>query len=131
MNSFANLNATNFLVTIPGASLSFLMTDGKTKVLQRPEIRALDDEKATLKIGDRVPIATGSFQPGGGGVSPLVNTQFQYLDVGVNIDITPHVHSNREVTLKMVLEISSVTGVQNIGGISQPTIGQRRIEHEA
>ena len=131
LNSFANLNATNFLVTIPGASLSFLMIDGKTKVLQRPEIRALDDEKATLKIGDRVPIATGSFQPGGGGVSPLVNTQFQYLDVGVNIDITPHVHSNREVTLKMVLEISSVTGVQNIGGISQPTIGQRRIEHEA
>ena len=131
LNSFANLNATNFLVTIPGATLSFLMTDGSAKVLQRPEIRALDDEKATLKIGDRVPIATGSFQPGGVGVSPLVNTQFQYLDVGVNIDITPHVHSNREVTLKMVLEISSVTGVQNIGGINQPTIGQRRIEHEA
>src|SRR5438270_4405021 len=131
LNSFAALNATNFLVTIPGGSLSFLMTDGNTKVLQRPEIRALDDEKATLKIGDRVPIATGSFQPGGGGISPLVNTQFQYLDVGVNIDITPHIHSNREVTLKMVLEVSSVTGSQNIGGINQPTIGQRRIEHES
>jgi general secretion pathway protein D len=59
-----------------------------------------------------------------------VNTQFQYLDVGVNIDITPHVHSDHEVTLKMVLEISSVTGSQNIGGINQPVIGQRRIEHE-
>jgi general secretion pathway protein D len=79
-----------------------------------------------------VPIATGSFASGigGGGVSPLVNTQFQYLDVGVNIDITPHIHSNHEVTLKMVLEISSVTGTQNIGGINQPVIGQRRIEHE-
>jgi general secretion pathway protein D len=88
----------------------------------------MDSEKASLKIGDRVPIATGSFQSGLGG---SVNTQFQYLDVGVNIDITPYVHSNNEVTLKMSLEISSVAGVQNIGGFNQPTIGQRRIEHEA
>lgn len=59
-----------------------------------------------------------------------MNTQFQYLDVGVNIDMTPHIHSDHEVTLKMVLEISSVNGSQNIGGINQPVIGQRRIEHE-
>jgi general secretion pathway protein D len=104
------------------------MTDSNTKVLQRPEIRSMDSEKGSLKIGDRIPIATGSFQ---GGVSTLVNTQFQYIDVGVNVDITPYVHSEKEVTLKMSLEISSVTGVQNIGGINQPTIGQRRIEHEA
>jgi general secretion pathway protein D len=108
------------------------MSDTNTKVLQNPQIRVLDQGRASLKIGDRVPIATGSFTPGvgGGSISPLVNTQFQYLDVGVNIDITPHVHSNHEVTLKMSLEVSSVTGNQNIGGINQPTIGQRRIEHE-
>jgi general secretion pathway protein D len=128
LDALATINATNFFISIPGGSLSFLMTDSNTKVLQRPEIRAMDSEKGSLKIGDRIPIATGSFQ---GGVSPLVNTQFQYLDVGVNVDITPYVHSDREVTLKMSLEISSVTGVQNIGGINQPTIGQRRIEHEA
>ena len=130
-----SLNGRDFQMAVPGGSFSFLMSDDNTKVLQNPEIRALDQEKATLKIGDRIPIATGSFQAGGGvsggGISPLVNTQFQYLDVGVNIDITPHIHSNREVTLKMVLEVSSVTGVQNIGGINQPTIGQRRIEHES
>jgi general secretion pathway protein D len=106
------------------------MSDSNTKLIQNPEIRALDNQKATLKIGDRVPIATGSFAGTAGGVNPLVNTQFQYLDVGVNIDITPHVHSENEVTLKMVLEISSVTGQQNLGGVSQPIIGQRRIEHE-
>jgi general secretion pathway protein D len=60
-----------------------------------------------------------------------VNTQFQYLDVGVNVDITPFIHADHSVTLKMSLEISSVSGVQNIGGFNQPTIGQRRIEHEA
>ena len=77
-------------------------------------------------------MATGSFQPGIGGVgiNPLVNTQFQYLDVGVNINITPKVHAGREVTLKDPMDISSVTGQSNIGGISQPIIGQRKIEHE-
>ena len=129
-NNLGSLTATNFAVSIPGATFSFLMSDSNTKLIQNPEIRALDNEKATLKIGDRVPIATGSFAGTQGGVSPLVNTQFQYLDVGVNIDITPHVHSDNEVTLKMVLEISSVTGQQNLGGVSQPIIGQRRIEHE-
>src|SRR5204862_1944558 len=58
------------------------------------------------------------------------NTQFQYLDVGVNIDITPRVHAAREVTLKISMDISNVTGQSNIGGISQPIIGQRKIEHE-
>jgi general secretion pathway protein D len=123
----------NFAFGVSGGSFTFLATDSNTKLLQNPEIRALNDQKATLRIGDRVPIATGSFQPGmvgGGGVSPLVSTQFQYLDVGVNIDITPHIHSDREVTLKMTLEISSVTGSESIGGITQPIIGQRRIDHE-
>ena len=48
----------------------------------------------------------------------------------MNIDITPRVHAGREVTLKVSLDISSVTGNSNIGGISQPVIGQRKIEHE-
>jgi general secretion pathway protein D len=130
-NNLLKVNGNNFQVSFPGASLSFLMSDSNTKLLQNPEIRALDNEKATLKIGDRVPVATGSFGAGGGfGGSALVNTQFQYLDVGVNIDITPHVHSDGDVTLKMTLEVSAVSGTQNIGGISQPIIGQRRIEHE-
>src|SRR5580658_6825663 len=132
LNSLANINATNFQVTIPSANLSTLMGDSDTKLIQNPQVRALDGQKATLKIGERVPVATGSFQPGIGGVgiNPLVNTQFQYLDVGVNIEITPHVHQGGEVTLKLVMEISSVTGQASIGGISQPIIGQRKIEHE-
>jgi general secretion pathway protein D len=132
LNTLGNLNATDFQVTIPSANLSAVMGDTDTKMLQNPQVRALDNQKATLKIGERVPVATGSFQPGIGGVgiNPLVNTQFQYLDVGVNIDITPHVHGDREVTLKISMEISSVVGQSSIGGISQPIIGQRKIEHE-
>jgi general secretion pathway protein D len=132
LNRLPNLKATDFVVTIPGVTANFLFNDAASKVIQNPQIRALDGQKASLKIGDRVPVATGSFQPGIGGVgiNPLVNTQFQYIDVGVNIDITPRVHAGREVTLKLMLDISSVTSRVNIGGIDQPVIGQRKIEHE-
>ena len=132
LNTLAYLNATDFQVTIPQATATALMTDSDTKVIQSPQIRALDGQKATLKIGDRVPVATGSFQPGIGGVgiNPLVNTQFQYLDVGVNIDITPRVHAGREVSLKMTMDVSDVDSYVSIGGISQPVIGQRKIENE-
>jgi general secretion pathway protein D len=132
LNTLANLNATDFQVTIPPATASALLSDSNTKIIQNPQIRALDGQKATLKIGDRVPVATGSFQPGIGGVgiNPLVNTQFQYLDVGVNIDITPRVHAGREISLKMTLDVSAVTSHVSIGGIDQPVIGQRKIEHE-
>jgi general secretion pathway protein D len=132
LNTLANLNATDFQVTIPQATATALLSDSNTRLIQNPQIRALDGQKATLKIGDRVPVATGSFQPGIGGVgiNPLVNTQFQYLDVGVNIDITPRVHAGREITLKMTLDISAVTNYADIGGIKQPVIGQRKIEHE-
>jgi general secretion pathway protein D len=132
LNTIANLNATDFQVTIPQATATALLSDTNTKIVQNPQIRALDGQKATLKIGDRVPVATGSFQPGIGGVgiNPLVNTQFQYLDVGVNIDITPRVHAGGEVSLKLSLDVSAVTSHVSIGGIDQPVIGQRKIEHE-
>jgi general secretion pathway protein D len=130
--NIGSLSGTSWAVPIPGGSFSLLMSDNTGKVLQRPQLRALDNAHAILKVGDRIPIATGSFAAGigGGGISPLVNTQFTYVDVGVQIDITPHIHSDHEVTLKMVLEVTSLDGVSNLGGISQPKIGQRRIEHE-
>ncbi len=132
LNQFANLTANDFLVTIPQATANFVFSNSGTKIIQSPRIRASDNQKASLKIGDRVPVATGSFQPGIGGVgiNPLVNTQFQYIDVGVNVDITPQVHANREVSMKVTIDVSAVTSQVNIGGIQQPVIGQRKIEHE-
>ena len=132
LNQFNNLNATDFLVTIPPATANFMFSNADTKIIQSPQVRASDGQKASLKIGDRVPVATGSFQPGIGGVgiNPLVNTQFQYIDVGVNVDITPQVHANREISMKVTIDVSAVTSQVNIGGIQQPVIGQRKIEHE-
>ncbi len=129
LNRLGNLASSDFSLILPGANLNALLSDSNTKILQRPQIRASDGQQATLRIGDRVPIATGAFQPTLGGVG-AVQTQFQYIDVGVNLDITPKVHANREITLKVRIEISAVTSEVDIGGIQQPIIGQRVIEHD-
>jgi general secretion pathway protein D len=54
-----------------------------------------------------------------------VNTQFTYLDVGVEIEITPIVHYDRDVTLKIKIVSSQENGSTNIGGITEPIISQR------
>src|SRR5205823_5042853 len=100
--------------------------------------RSVDGQIAHLRIGQRIPVATGSFQAGvgvgatggAGFVNPLVNTQFTYLDVGVNVDITPRVHPDHDVSLRLLVEITSHTSDVAIGGITQPVISQRKIEHE-
>ena len=138
LQQLTHLNQSDVVLTLPGATANFVLTDSATKIIDNPEIRAIDGQPAKLRVGDRVPVATGSFQAGvgvgstagAGFVNPLVNTQFQYIDVGVNVDITPHVHANREISLKVSVEVSSVTGQATIGGIQQPIISQRKIEHE-
>ncbi len=129
-----HFGAADYNVTLPGATANFLLTDTATKIIQNPEIRSIDGQPAKLNVGSRVPIATGSFQAGVGvgttSVNPLVNTQFTYLDVGVNVNITPRVHPNHEVSLKVSIEVSQVNSFQTIGGIQQPVIGQRKIEHD-
>jgi general secretion pathway protein D len=59
-----------------------------------------------------------------------VNTQFTYIDVGVNVDLTPHIHDNGELDLHVEVEISSVDNHVNLGGIDQPVIGQRKVTHD-
>jgi general secretion pathway protein D len=51
--------------------------------------------------------------------------------VGVNLDITPTVHQNDEITLKVRVEVSAVTSTaQPVPGVNQPVIGQRVIDHD-
>jgi general secretion pathway protein D len=140
LSQLRSVGTGDYSITLPSATATALLTDSQTRIIDDPEIRMVDGQDAKLRIGDRVPVATGSFQAGvgvgatgagGSIVNPLVNTQFQYLDVGVIVDVTPRIHSdNREVSLKLSVEVSSVTGQQNIGGISQPVISTRKIEHD-
>jgi general secretion pathway protein D len=138
LQQLGHLTGADYAVTLPSFTATALVNDSTTKIIQNPEVRSVDGQPAKLRIGDKVPIATGSFQAGvgvggtagTGFVNPLVNTQFQYQDVGVNIDMTPRIHPNHEVSMKLSVEVSSVTGQQPIGGITQPIISQRKLEHE-
>ncbi len=130
LNSLAHLNANDISVTIGNATANLLLTDSSTRILQNPRIRASDGQEASLKIGEKLPVATGSYQTGAATaiVSSLVNTQFQYLDIGVNITVKPTVHYDRDVTLKLKIEVSSQNGTSNLGGINEPIITQRTVD---
>jgi general secretion pathway protein D len=136
LSQLKNLGTSDFALTLPGATANAILTDDRTKIIQDPELRVTDGQKATLKIGSKVPVATGSFQAGvgvgvtgsSGVVNPLVNTQFQYIDVGVNIEVTPRVHPDGDISLKGTVDVSQITGTSNIGGINQPVIGQKKTE---
>jgi general secretion pathway protein D len=130
LNSLAHLNANNFAVSIGPGTLNALLTDADTRILQNPSIRATDGQRATMKIGQRIPIATGSYNAGvSTGVASIgVQTQFTYIDIGVNIDMTPTVHYDREVTLKMKIEVLSQANTVTISGVQEPIIGQRSSE---
>jgi general secretion pathway protein D len=140
LSALSHVGTGDYSITLPGATATALLTDSQTRIIDDPQIRMVDGQDAKLRIGDRVPVATGSFQAGvgvgatgagGSIVNPLVNTQFQYIDVGVIVDVTPRIHAeNREVSLKLSVEVSSVTNHQNIGGIEQPVISTRKIEHD-
>ncbi len=129
LKQLTHLNQNDVVFTLPGATANFVLTDTSTKIIQNPELRAIDGQSAKLKIGDRMPVATGSFQAGvgvgstggAGFVNPLVNTQFQYIDVGVNLDITPHVHPNHDVSMKVSVEVSAVTGSPALAASRNPS----------
>lgn len=130
LNTLANANATNFAVAITGGTVNALLSDSDTRVLQNPRIRATDGQRATLKIGSKIPVATGSYNAGvSAGIASLgVQTQFQYLDVGVNIDMTPTVHYDREISLKMKIEVSTQSNTVTISGVQEPVFSQRSAE---
>src|SRR2546429_105498 len=138
LNQLRNLTGNAYAVTLPSLTANAVLSDTNTRIIQNPEVRSVDGQTAKLRIGDRIPIATGSFQAGvgvgstggAGFVNPLGNTQITYLGVGVDIDLTPRVHPNRDVSLKLKVEVSSHTDNVAIGGITQPVISQRVIEHD-
>ena len=138
LNQLKGLSTADYSLTLPSATATALLTDSTTHIIDDPQIRITDGQDAKLSIGERVPIATGSFQAGvgvggtgaAGLVNPLVNTQFQYLDVGVIVDVTPRVHpEDNDVSLKLSIEVSSLAGTDSIGGINQPVISTNKIEH--
>ncbi|HEV2383176.1 MAG TPA: hypothetical protein VG206_25705 [Terriglobia bacterium] len=135
----ATFSAANYALVLPSATANALLSDATTRVLENPEVRSVDGGTAKLKIGSRIPYATGSFLPSftgstgstGGGLGLLASTQFQYQDIGVNMEITPHLTATGEVALHAKVEILTQQGAETLGGgLSEPIFGQRSVEHD-
>lgn len=117
-----------YSITIGQAAADFLLTDSNTRILQNPRLRALDGQQASLKLGERLPVATGSYTYATGSTSAAAETQFQYLDVGVNVEMTPQIHPDRDVTLKLTVDVSSENGTENLDGVDEPIISQQKAQ---
>ncbi len=136
-----HIGLNDYGLVVPSAIANAVLNDSTTRIMQNPEVRVTDGETATLRIGSRIPYATGSFLPslgvggatGGqsGGFGGLIaSTQFQFQDVGVNVDLTPHLLPSGEIAIHAKIEISSVQPSVSIAGVNEPTFGQRQIEHD-
>jgi general secretion pathway protein D len=120
----------SFGFNIPSVVLTFIKDNTDAELLAKPQLRIAEGQKAQLLIGDKVPIPVTSFNTStinGSNVVPI--TSFQYQDIGIKIEVEPRVHHNKEVTLKLMTEVSNLNGAVpgGNGGQPQPIIGTRTI----
>ena len=117
------INNANF----PGgvqAVLRLLDTYGNTKVVANPRLAALDNQKATIKAGDRIPVNQQTAV--GGTTNGFVTTTSQYIDTGVLLQVTPHMNSGGLVTLEVQAEVSNPGIPANPG--DAPPINTRSVQ---
>ncbi len=130
LDQIKDISRGNWFINIPSVVINLAISSGNAEVLAQPQLRITEGEKASLLIGDRVPIPVTSFNTGyqgaPGSVTPI--TSFQYQDIGIKIDVEPRVHHNREVTLKLTVEVSNLGEEVSVGpNQTAVTIGTRTI----
>ena len=110
---FDNLNSSLIRVNLPNPllTLNFGRTDGVVNLLANPRIRVKNREKAKIHVGDRVPVITSTAGAAGNFVSQSVS----YLDVGLKLEVEPNITLDDEVSIKVQLEVSSITREINSG----------------
>jgi general secretion pathway protein D len=126
LRSLRNLTQADVLISgVPALYYRLLKTDTNTRTLANPHLRTVDSTLAQAKFGERVPIPTSRVVPlFQGGADQQVIENVAYENIGVNIDITPRVHANNDVTLQVKVSLSSVSGT---GFSGYPTFGNREI----
>ncbi|HVT45712.1 MAG TPA: secretin N-terminal domain-containing protein [Thermoanaerobaculia bacterium] len=130
IDQFRDLGPFSWTLNVPSILYGFLKTSTDAQLLAKPQLRISEGEKASLHIGQRIPVPVSTFtsaSPGTGNTFAPV-TSFQYQDVGIKISIEPRVHHNREVTLKLTVEVSNLAGFATGTSPPQPIIGTRTIE---
>jgi general secretion pathway protein D len=126
LRDLLTINQGDILLTnLPALYYRLLKTDSATRTLANPQLRTSEAIAAQARFGERVPVPVTTFAPiAAGGVNQQPITSFTYENIGVNIDITPRMHHNDDVTLALKIEVSSLSGT-GFGGL--PTFGNRSI----
>jgi general secretion pathway protein D len=118
----SSLNVSDFVVSIPSTVLvRFLQNEDTGRLLANPRLRAAEGKKTSLRIGTEVPIPVTTFtstQAGSSTFAPA--TSFNYKNVGVNLEITPRVNPNGDISLEMDAEFSSIGADRNVGTGANP-----------
>jgi general secretion pathway protein D len=107
-----------------------MLNDVSTKILDRPQVRATDNGKAVLKVGQKIPYVSGSLNSAVAtpGSIPYATTQFQQIEVGVDVELQPHINGPQDISMHVKVEISNEAGQVNIAGVLQPIINQEANE---
>ncbi len=117
----------NFEINLPTAYLQFLESDSDTKIIAQPRLRGVGGQNIEYLVGQRVPIVNSQVVPiaaGGIGTQPITN--FTLQEIGINLKIKPRIHFEKEVTLEIDVEISSIAGT-GVAGI--PIIATRKVKN--
>jgi len=128
LNTLRGINSANLVFTIPSIAYNLVKSVGNTETLANPELRISEGEKATLHIGQRVPVPVTTFTTGvqNGTLGSLPATSFQYQDIGIKVSMEPRVHHNGEVTLKLTVEVSDIAAAATAD--APPSFNTRTIE---
>lgn len=114
-----------FIANLPSLFVRMLESHSNTRILANPQLRTSDGVTAEARFGERVPVPVTTFTPiAAGGISQQPITSFNYENIGVNIEITPRIHHNDEVSLTLRIEISNISGT---GYGDLPQFGSREI----
>ncbi len=121
--SFPGMNFFIGGIADPRIMIDALNAVTKVRIVSSPSVLVLENETATIKVGDQVPIQTQTLVTDGGN---NVNS-FEYRDTGVILKVKPRVNANGVVMIELGQELSSVTaGTTGTAG-GNPTFSQRSI----
>ncbi|WP_431061197.1 secretin N-terminal domain-containing protein [Pseudomonas abietaniphila] len=109
LNQLKGINSSRISIS-PSPQLKINAQDNDVNTLASPTIRVSNREQARIHIGQRVPIISATSVPSTQG--PVITESITYLDVGLKLEVTPIVHLDNEVAIKIALEVSNATPLE-------------------
>jgi general secretion pathway protein D len=107
LRALRNLNSSSTGASLGNLTLNLGQQDDNVNLLANPRIRVVNKEKAKVMIGDRVPVVTVTTSPTGGFAENVT-----YVDVGLKLDVEPVIYRGNDISIKVSMEVSTISGSQ-------------------